>query len=715
MATRRRNGNGAAADGHGDGDALLASLTQRLLQLHESQQDQLASHPHSSAPATLPAPAAVASLRQRLRALLTIRPADPPLSPSVQSDIDRLLQLELKRKSIVQASALPRIAASNVDPAAAAASRSAGQQPPHLASLSRVSVWRGDITSLACDAVVNAANSGLCGCFQPTHRCIDNVLHDAAGPGLRAACHALMEAQGHEEREGRCKVTPAFNLPARFVLHTVGPFVNRDEPDEPTQQQADQLAACYTSCLDAAEATGSIASVAFCCISTGLFGYPQQEAATLAVRTVLGWLSAHPAAKVQHVIFDVFTDVDERIYQRILAAMVDGSGTAAAVAPDGLSVDSHPAASSSVPSSAALSSVGGFPVESTASPAVPPHVRVAADVARDIVAATAIAASPTPQLPEGVDQCDLETAAGWLRSAGGLLLCGGAGLSAAAGLDYTSSSVCHRLFPAMRQHGFHRFYQAIGKSDWDEELQWGYLFQQIYLARFSWPRSQVYQQLLGWAKRLDGDDSTCGSFVYTSNADGMFEQNGFDSERIYTAQGDYSRLQCLAPCGPDSVWPIRPYIDAALPHIDPRTQRLNPAHIPRCPRCQGAMMLNVRGGDWFLEESPYGPARSRYRQWLTEALKRTTADRPLVIVEVGAGFNTPGVIRMPMQRLAAQYPNVRLIRINAQYPQVPSTGADGKLSRAVGLGASAADLINSLGQMIGGDKATESAAAGQHN
>ena len=440
MATRRPNGNGAAADSHGDGDALVASLTQRLLQLHESQQDHPASSPHSSNPSTLPAPAAVASLRQRLRALLTIRPADPPLSPSVQSDIDRLLQLELKCKSIVHASALPRVATSNVSPTA---SRSAGQPqpPPHLASLSRVSLWRGDITALACDAVVNAANSGLRGCFQPTHRCIDNVLHDAAGPGLRAACHALMEAQGHEEREGRCKVTPAFSLPARFVLHTVGPFVDRDEPDEPTQRQADQLAACYTSCLDAAEATGSIASVAFCCISTGLFGYPQQEAAALAVRSVLGWLSAHPAAKVQHVIFDVFTDADERIYQRILAAMVDGFGTAAAVAPAGSGVEGHPAASSSVPSSAAPSSVSGFPVQSTASPAVPPHVRVALDVARDIVAATAIAASPTPQLPEGVDESDLETAAGWLRSAGGLLLCGGAGLSAAAGLDYTSSSV----------------------------------------------------------------------------------------------------------------------------------------------------------------------------------------------------------------------------------------------------------------------------------
>ena len=173
-------------------------------------------------------------------------------------------------------------------------------------------LWRGDITRLRVDAIVNAANSQMLGCWVPGHYCIDNAIHTFAGVELREQCAELMAAQGHEEPTGTAKVTDAFNLPARYIVHTVGPIVQ----GAPSELQHAQLASCYTSCLEAAQAH-ACRSIAFCCISTGVFGYPQREAAKLAIDTVAGWIAAHAEAGID-VVFDVFGADDEALYRELL-------------------------------------------------------------------------------------------------------------------------------------------------------------------------------------------------------------------------------------------------------------------------------------------------------------------------------------------------------------------------------------------------------------
>lgn len=174
-------------------------------------------------------------------------------------------------------------------------------------------LWQGDITTLKCDAIVNAANSGMTGCYIPNHRCIDNAIHTFAGVELRLACAELMEQQGYPEPTGQAKITPAFNLPCRYVLHTVGPII--DGPV--TQRDRDLLASCYRSCLEQA-AENKLESVAFCCISTGEFHFPNALAAEIAVRTVKEFLKKQTSVK--KVIFDVFTDMDKAIYEKLLRA-----------------------------------------------------------------------------------------------------------------------------------------------------------------------------------------------------------------------------------------------------------------------------------------------------------------------------------------------------------------------------------------------------------
>lgn len=183
---------------------------------------------------------------------------------------------------------------------------------PRCAADSRLSIWRGDIRTLAADAIVNAANSQMLGCWVPGHNCIDNAIHTFAGVQLREECARIMRAQGHEEPTAQAKVTSAFNLPAQWIIHTVGPIAGGN----PTSLQSNQLAQSYVSCLEAA-AGCDCRSIAFCCISTGVFGFPQQQAAEIAVRTVRAWLDDYGNVPM-HVIFDVFNKSDELIYQDLL-------------------------------------------------------------------------------------------------------------------------------------------------------------------------------------------------------------------------------------------------------------------------------------------------------------------------------------------------------------------------------------------------------------
>lgn len=172
-------------------------------------------------------------------------------------------------------------------------------------------LWQGDITTLRCDAIVNAANSGLTGCYIPNHRCIDNAIPTYAGIQLRLACAKIMEQQGRPEPTGQAKITPAFNLPCRYVLHTVGPIVD----GRVTDRDRRLLSSCYRSCLELA-AAHQLESVAFCCISTGEFHFPNRLAAEIAVQTVKDFMKKETSIK--KVIFNVFKETDRAIYRELL-------------------------------------------------------------------------------------------------------------------------------------------------------------------------------------------------------------------------------------------------------------------------------------------------------------------------------------------------------------------------------------------------------------
>ena len=174
-------------------------------------------------------------------------------------------------------------------------------------------LWQGDITTLKCDAIVNAANSGMTGCYIPNHRCIDNAIHTYAGVELRLACEELMEQQGYPEPTGQAKITPAFNLPCQYVLHTVGPIIS----ERVTKADKELLASCYRSCLELAAEKG-LESVAFCCISTGEFHFPNDLAAQIAVETVKQFMNRKTSVK--KVIFNVFKNLDNAIYEKLLGA-----------------------------------------------------------------------------------------------------------------------------------------------------------------------------------------------------------------------------------------------------------------------------------------------------------------------------------------------------------------------------------------------------------
>ncbi|MDR0582758.1 MAG: protein-ADP-ribose hydrolase [Treponema sp.] len=227
--------------------------------------------------------------RALLRGLVNIRPPRPVSQEFIRIQ-DEFLQEETHQKGIVNITDIPPC------------------RPE-----SPLCLWQGDITRLALDAIVNAANSRLLGCFVSGHGCIDNAIHTFAGVQLRQACSDLMQVQGHDEATGLAKITAAYNLPSRYVLHTVGPIVR----GALAQKYRAELASCYRSCLALAAEHG-LTSIAFCCISTGEFRFPQQEAAETAVKTVTEFLS--PGSSIQRVVFNVFKDDDYVIYRGLLGA-----------------------------------------------------------------------------------------------------------------------------------------------------------------------------------------------------------------------------------------------------------------------------------------------------------------------------------------------------------------------------------------------------------
>lgn len=175
----------------------------------------------------------------------------------------------------------------------------------------RLFIWQGDITTLKCDAIVNACNSQMLGCFSPMHACIDNFIHTYAGVQLRLKMQEIMSAQGHEEETGKAKITLGYNLPAKYILHTVGPIIQWSV----MREDEELLASCYRECLKLAADTG-VQSIAFCCLSTGVFRFPQRRAAEIATDTVKQYLAKD--SRIKKVIFNVFKDEDLEIYSSIL-------------------------------------------------------------------------------------------------------------------------------------------------------------------------------------------------------------------------------------------------------------------------------------------------------------------------------------------------------------------------------------------------------------
>ena len=230
-------------------------------------------------------PAQDADKKRLLRSLMNIRPPKTASNEFLEIQ-DSYLQEECRRKGIISLSDISL------------------EQPG-------IYLWQGDITRLSVDAVVNAANSAMLGCFVPCHGCIDNAIHSAAGVGLRLECYRIMEKQKTDEPTGKAKITKAYNLPCRYVLHTVGPIIYGNV----TPQDCRLLSDCYRSCLELAAAY-QLKSIAFCCISTGEFHFPNKTAAEIAVQTVKDYQKK--TSSDMEVIFNVFKDCDYEIYKQLL-------------------------------------------------------------------------------------------------------------------------------------------------------------------------------------------------------------------------------------------------------------------------------------------------------------------------------------------------------------------------------------------------------------
>ena len=264
----------------------------------------------------------------------------------------------------------------------------------------------------------------------------------------------------------------------------------------------------------------------------------------------------------------------------------------------------------------------------------------------------------------------------WLAEADRIVIGAGAGLSAAAGYDYTDTRRFAELFPAFHRLGLRARYQLIGLR-LSPELLWGYWAVHVTDIRFSPGPHPIYQRLRSLVGNRD-------HFVLTSNVDALFARNGFDVDRVFTPQGDYARYQCETPCTRET-WDSRPAIEQALSAYDPATGRT--ARPLSCPRCGGPVFLNVRKGPEYIMD-PYLPTGHRFQEW-TSALP---VDERLLVLDIGAGFSTPSVVRWPMEEITRALPHARLIRINTQFSEVPGDLEE----RALHLTGDAGDLVKAL-------------------
>jgi O-acetyl-ADP-ribose deacetylase (regulator of RNase III)/NAD-dependent SIR2 family protein deacetylase len=568
-----------------------------------------------------------------LKMLLCHRGPTPPLPAEILDAIDAVLFHEQSQKFLTSPSTIT----------SRFPTFTLGNNPDV-----KICLWKGDITTLTeTTAIVNAANSRMLGCFVPHHKCIDNAIHAAAGPRLREECFALMSEQGFEEKPGQAKVTSAYCLPSEYVLHTVGPILKKGAT--PTDGDIYSLRQCYVSCLEACEKLPGREDgqkvLAFCCISTGIFSFPQQTAAENAILAVKHWLASHPHTTITKIIFNVFIDTDYDIYLALL--------------------------------------------QSESQLHAQPNLSQCSDSLISVDSSLALASH-------------------WLSQASHLLITAGAGLSASSGLDYTSTSLFSARFPAFCQppYNFTRLYDLFRPIDWpSEEARWGYYFHHLLMIRL-WPRSTIYQNLLAISSLFSSENT----HVRTSNADGLFLANGFPQGSISTPQGQYAYLQCSRPCRVSATFPTAPFVDAAIPYLDPGTQMLtDTSKIPLCKYCGGKVIICVRSGDAFIEAPFEGQEKVylAFRQKMLHASHHHSGDnchktehgfspkagvkandeemQPKtnrkeelsVILSLGVGLSTPGVLRWPNEDLVTRGSgNIKLIRIGLEAAGCADWGDD---------------------------------------
>lgn len=516
-----------------------------------------------------------------LKQLLCIRSPLPPLPEDLLDDIDSILNQFRNQRVLTIGFSIP----------ARATLDRHGRNTVHL------KLWQGDITTLAKDvtAITNAANSQMLGCFQPTHKCIDNVIHSFAGPRLRRECFEIMEARGIDLPVGEAVLTKGYCLPSPHIIHTVGPQLNRGA--KPTHEEMQQLRQCYISVLDQTESlpanTDGSKRVALCGISTGLFALPSSLAAQIAVNTVSAWIAHNEDTSITDIIFVTFAEGDYEIFDNLFAQI------------------SEPWR---------LQDQQNF-------------------------------LTNTVQVQGGT----LTVARQLLAAADTIVVSAGAGFSAADGLDYTSRALFKKHFPTFIDMGLDTLYSAIGFEFPSEEDKWAYYFTNIDMVR-SWPSWALYECLVPWLKSSGKD-----VHIRTTNADGLFLANGWDEERLSTPQGRYSVLQCLARCRPESTFDTLEYYEAARPFLDTKTQRLTAlSKVPRCRNCGGEMMLCVRGGDWF-NDRPFKEGEKRWQKFMQDLAAN---EKQTLILELGVGMNTPGVLRWPNEDMVRKGEGrVKLVRV----------------------------------------------------
>lgn len=463
----------------------------------------------------------------------------------------------------------------------------------------RITVWKGDITTVQGSevAIVNAANERGEGCFQPDHRCIDNVIHRAAGPRLRMECKEQMNRRGPLTAGSEPFVTNAYHLPSQWVVHATGPMIN--DRSHSTEASSTLLFSTYLNVLDAAANAGA-KTVVLPCISTGLFGFPAGPAADIARSAVANWVSGRNGV-VDNIVFNVYLDSDWELYQANFNSFFGAQNVN-----------------------------GPMEVDETKS---------------KVLSKTALANK-------------------WIADADAVLICAGAGMSVKDGeMVYTNPDDFAKAYPWFPKWGYKTSYEAMGLVN-DRSVpisaKWALFAKHMDNMRWKFTPNSGYQQL----RELVGDKSY---FVLTSNVDACFERAGFDKSRIYTPQGEWTYVQCVKPCHKDSVFESRPYLDAIVPNIS-SDGNVPLDLIPSCPRCGGQMFGNVRAGSNFLH-SKYESQSLALQRWMEDQIR---SNKTIVVIEIGAGFNTPTVTRFPVESFSRELgERARFIRINPSDPQVP--------------------------------------------